>query len=77
MENKSFTEWVDENWEKDNIFPPALNPQQALDFLKDYLLGKDWYTADPISTEQVNTEIVYAILLKYSKDYRKEAKKAK
>lgn len=72
----TFTEWLeaeyakDEN--KDNICPPPLNAQLAVDFLKDYLLGEDWYVVMPISTEQANTEIVHAILKKYSKKYRKE-----
>jgi hypothetical protein len=72
----TFTEWLeaecakDEN--KDNICPPPLNAQLAIDFLKDYLLGEDWYVVMPISTEQANTEIVHAILKKYSKKCRKE-----
>lgn len=68
-----YQEWLDKNWVKDNIFPPALEPQLALQFLKDYLLG-DWYSMNPISTEQINCEIVHEILYKYSKKYRKEYK---
>ena len=37
----TFTEWLDENWEKDNMFPPCLEPQKALLFLEEYLLGED------------------------------------
>lgn len=51
--------------DKNNIFSPPLEPQIALDILKDHFLGEDWYTPNPISTKQVNTEIVYEILRKY------------
>lgn len=71
----SFLEWYKNNQEKDNIFPPPLEPQRAIDFLCDYLLGEDWYVVDPLGTKQVNTEIVDSILYKYSKRYRKEVKK--
>ena len=46
----------------------------AIDFLKTYLLGEDWYTVNPISQEQINTEIVFEILFKYSKRFKKEYK---
>ena len=31
-----FQKWLDENWEKDNMFPPVLEPQTALNFLEKY-----------------------------------------
>ena len=70
-----YTEWLDKNWQSGNMFPPPLDAQIALKFLKDYLLGEDWYTVNPISQEQINVEIVDAILSKYSKKYRKEVKR--
>lgn len=72
-----FLEWLDKEnktTNKDNIFAPPLEPQMALDFLCDYLLGEDWYSVNPISQKQINTEIVGNILYKYSKRYRKELK---
>lgn len=73
----NFTDWLKNNWDKDNIFPPPLEAQDAINFLKDYLLGEDWYSTNPISTKQINVEIVDEILSKYSKRYRKEIKDAK
>ena len=73
---KSFTEWIKHNAEEDNICPPSLPAQRAVDFLCNYLLGEDWYCVMPIHTEQVNTEKVHQILMKYSRKYRKEYKKA-
>lgn len=73
----TFSEWLDNNWEKNNMFPPALNGQTALDFLRIYILGEDWYSVNPISTEQINCEVVHEILYKYSKQYRKEYKQSK
>jgi hypothetical protein len=42
--------------------------------LKNYLLGEDWYVAYPGSAKQITTDIVYDILKKYSKKFRKELK---
>jgi hypothetical protein len=69
-----YQEWLDENWQKDNMFPPALDAQTGLNFLQQYLLGENWYTVDPLPTAQVNVEVVHEILYKYSKKYRKEYK---
>ena len=74
---KTFTEWLMENKESDDMCPPPLDPQLALDFLTKYLLGDDWYVSMPISTTQCNTEIVSAILQKYSKEFKKELKTAR
>ena len=73
----TFTEWLDKNWEKDNMFPPPLDPQIALDFLQKYLLGEDWYIVNPLCNAQANCEVVHDILYKYSKRYRKEIKNKK
>jgi len=73
----TFNEWLDKNWQKDNMFPPPLNAQLALQFLKDYLLGEDWYVVNPLGQEQINSEMVAEILNKYSKKYRKEVKQLK
>ena len=72
-----FQRWLDENLEKDNILPPVLDAQTALDFLQQYLLGEDWYSVNPLPTNQVNAEIVISILEKYSKKYKKEMRRNK
>lgn len=72
----TFTEWLDENWQENNMFPPQLHGQKALDFLREYILGEDWYSVNPISTEQINCEVVHNILYKCSKKYRKEYNKS-
>lgn len=56
--------------DKKNIFAPPLEPQIALDILQKHFLGEDWYTANPISTKQVNTEVVYEILRRYPRRER-------
>ena len=70
-----FTNWLNANWEKDNMFPPMLDAQKAVNFLQQYLLGEEWYIVNPLSTGQANCEIVHDILYKYSRKYRKEVKK--
>ena len=71
---KSYVDWFRENKEPDNLCDPPLDPQLALQFLCDYLLGEDWYVVMPESQKQVNSTIVDEILFKYSKQYRKEVK---
>lgn len=71
----SFTKWLDDNWDEDNMLPPALDADEALVFLKYYLLGPDWCVYYPGSSEQIITEMIYDILKKYSKKFRKECKK--
>lgn len=76
-ERKKFTEYLKEECKKDpgNFFPVSTEAQLALDFLYDYLLPDYPYlTADPISNNQCNTILVHDILMRYSKEYRKEYK---
>ena len=61
--------------DKDNIFGAGISDAEFRKFCIDYLLGKDWYTIDPLGQEQVNEVALYEILQKYSKRYRKENKK--
>lgn len=49
------------------IFAPPMKAQVAIDELCRYFLGEDWYSVNPISTEQINTEIVYEIECKLKK----------
>ncbi len=71
-----YSDWVKENWEKDNILAPPLEAQKAINFLSNYLLGEDWYDSSGAThPEQVNTKIVHEILMKYSPEYRREIKK--
>lgn len=71
---ESFTEWLKSQKDPENILPPELDFEKAIQFLKNYLLGEDWYVNYSGSTKQINTEIVYDILKKYSKKFRKELK---
>lgn len=71
MTTKEFEDFLEKEImtkeDKKNIFAPPLEPQIALDILQKHFLGEDWYTANPISTKQVNTEVVYEILSRYPK----------
>ena len=67
-------DWLLVNQDPNNIFPPPLDFEKAILFLKNYLLGKDWYVSYPGPAEQITTDIVYNILKTYSKDFRKEIK---
>lgn len=49
------------------IFAPPMNAQVAVVELCHFFLGEDWYSFNPISQEQINTEIVYEIECKFKK----------
>ena len=71
-------EFIDERYnnreDKSNIFGVGVSDSQFRAFIIDYLLGENWYVADPIGQTQVNEIALYKILEKYSKRYRKECK---
>lgn len=72
---KQFTDWLENEAEDCGILTPSMEAQQCVDILCDYLLGRDWYSTSGVTcTSQVNTEIVFEILIKYSKEFRKEWK---
>ncbi len=67
---------LDSYGKDDNIFPPTMNAQLAVNLLCEYLLGEDYYVDSPVSAEQCNTVIVHDILYnycnrKFTKDYNK------
>lgn len=68
------THWLKAEADDCGICDPPMKANSAIRMLKNYLLGEDWFVALPESPEQVNTAIVHAILMKYSKEYRKEMK---
>lgn len=76
MITHNFVEWLSDECKKDpdNLCDPPLDPQMAMHFLCDYLLGETWYAPISENQEQVNTAIVYDILYKYSKKFRKQVK---
>lgn len=49
-----------------NILPPPTNAQEAIDILYKHFLGDDYLISDlSLGTEQMNTLIVYEIILNY------------
>ena len=73
---RQFTYWLINDAEDCGLMQPPLEAQRAIDFLKDYLLGEDWYVVNPVNTEQCNTQMVHEILMKCSREYRKEYRQA-
>lgn len=71
---KTFTDWLHNDSKDCGILSPPMEPQLALNILQEYLLGEDWYVVNPISRNQINTEVVFEILMKHSKRFRKEWK---
>jgi hypothetical protein len=74
MDSEKFIKTVLEKSENDyGVFLPPTEAQEGLTILIKHFLGENWYTANPVSHEQVNTEAIYEILRKYPK---KESKKS-
>ena len=48
------------------LLPPPMDAKVALIELAHHLLGEDWISINPISSEQINTEIVFEIERKYN-----------
>ena len=61
-----FTYWLRYEAKDCGIMQPPMNSNQALEFLKNYLLGENWYVVNPVNYEQCTTQMVYEILYKYS-----------
>lgn len=74
---KTLTSWLQNDAKDCGLCDPPMKAQEAVDFLKDYLLGENWYVTMPQNVEQCNTAIVIEILYKYSPKFRKELKEAK
>lgn len=70
--HNQFTFWLRYKAKDMGLMQPPLNAQLAVDFLKNYLLGEDYYVINPVNTEQCNAQIVHDILWRYSRQYRKE-----
>lgn len=49
------------NIKNDPDVVPYMKAQTAVNELCRFFLGEDWYVVDPLSTEQVNVNIVYEI----------------
>ena len=62
MKTADFVNKQKEKYGDFGIFYPPSTDKEALDALTEHFLGKDWYTDNPVSSEQVNTEIVALIL---------------
>ena len=48
-----------------NIFAPPISGQECFNVLFRHFLGPDWYSLNPLCTEQINTEILAEIILRY------------
>ena len=68
---RTFSKWLEEHQEPNNILPPGMDAQTAVNFLIDYLL-EDFVVPYSAGTAQINTEAVHAMLQKYSKKYKTE-----
>lgn len=69
----NFTDWLVNEADDCGMLTPPMEAQQCVDMLQMYLLGENWYSTSGVtSAKQINTEIVFEILSKHSKRFRKE-----
>lgn len=52
-------------YESENIYPESMTDREFVQIMLDYFLGEDYYVADPISHEQINTIIACEIISKH------------
>lgn len=57
--------------DKDNVFGVGLTDKEFRDFVVRIFLCPKWYAVGPIGHDQVNEEIMYAILDKFDKKWRR------
>lgn len=64
-------------WPEHDMMQPPMNAQTALDELRRYFLGKDYFIGNPINTKQANSQVIYDIMCKYCGDpeYFREMRK--
>lgn len=53
------------NKEDENIYCKGITDSEFRKLIITYLLGNDWYIADPIAQDQVNEIALFEILYKY------------
>ena len=49
----------------DNIFPKPMSDYEFKRIITDYLLGENWYTANPVSDDQANVYIAAEIIERF------------
>lgn len=61
-----------DNEHPDELMPMSTDAQFAMNCLHDCFLGPDHYFVNPLGNVQANTEILYFILWRHSKQFRRE-----
>lgn len=54
---------ISDPWPDDDMMPPPLDAQKAVDVLFHYFRGPDAYITSPVGARQFNSEAVYEIMI--------------
>lgn len=54
---------ISEPWPEDDMMPPPLKAQKAVDALYHYFRGPDAYITSPVNAQQFNSEAIYEIMI--------------
>ena len=57
--------------EEKDMCDPSTDAQLVVDCIADTFLGEDWYVTMPESAKQVNTVILFKILCRYNKEFKR------
>lgn len=72
-DNWNFVEWYDIYKDDANLLPLGIEGQTAFDTIVSYLLDEDEQViVNPLCTSQANIELIFRILSKHSKRFRRE-----
>ena len=52
-------------YESENIYPEPMTDREFVQIMLDYFLGEDYYIADPLGHEQINTIVACEIISRY------------
>lgn len=54
---------ISDPWPEDDMMPPPLDAQKAVDTLFHYFRGPDAYITSPVCAKQFNSEAIYEIMI--------------
>lgn len=54
---------ISEPWPEDDLMPPPLKAQKAVDALYHYFRGPDAYITSPVNAMQFNSEAIFEIMI--------------
>ena len=78
MTPEEFGQFLRERTDEDyDLMPPPCDAQTGLNILIRHFLGEKWYCMLPVHQEQINTEAISEILMKFPNGEQKKERRKK